>query len=161
MRGGIALDTRTIAAYTNRLPYAAAPVAGVWVGVELDEAKGKSDGEVKGTRLFTCPPSHGSVLRRTALTVLDAGKGAKKQSTVSDLGGEFRSLVGAKTAAAPARDTAGRIDVLAAKAGNASNGLETSTFTVCARIRPTLGDEADRADGFVVVSRAIPSVGEL
>ena len=28
------------------------------------------------------------------------------------------------------------------KAANATNGLETSTFTVCTRIRPPLGDEA-------------------
>ena len=124
--------------------------SGVWIGVELDEAKGKSDGEVKGTRLFTCPPSHGSVLRRTALTLIDGGAGTKM--TVSNFGNEFRGLVAAKTAAAPARDTAGRIDVLASKAGNASNGLETSTFTVCARIRPVLGDEGDKADGFIVVA---------
>ena len=33
------------------------------------------------------------------------------------------------------------VDAITVKASGASNGLETSTFTVCARVRPLLGDE--------------------
>jgi len=43
---------------------------GFWTGVELDDPKGKHDGEVKGVRLFSCPPRHGSVLRPSTLTLL-------------------------------------------------------------------------------------------
>jgi hypothetical protein len=32
---------------------------GVWIGVELDEARGKNDGTVNGRAYFTCPPRHG------------------------------------------------------------------------------------------------------
>ena len=45
--------------------------SGLWVGVDLDEPVGKNDGEVKGSRLFVCAPLHGSVLRRSALVVLE------------------------------------------------------------------------------------------
>eukprot|EP01013_Petalomonas_cantuscygni_P016195 TRINITY_DN33158_c0_g1_i1.p1 TRINITY_DN33158_c0_g1~~TRINITY_DN33158_c0_g1_i1.p1 ORF type:complete len:332 (+),score=60.16 TRINITY_DN33158_c0_g1_i1:113-997(+) len=34
-----------------------------WVGIELDEPAGKNDGEVKGTRLFSCRPRHGVLVR--------------------------------------------------------------------------------------------------
>jgi hypothetical protein len=36
------------------------------------------------------------------------------------------------------------VAVVDAKAANATNGLETSTFTVCTRIRPPLGEEETR-----------------
>ena len=100
--------------------------AGIWVGVELDEPKGKSDGEVKGKRLFTCPPMHGSVLRRSALSVV-AKVGATSKVTVSDLDAEFRGLVASRATAQP-RDCAARVDVLNAKSSNTANGLEVNTM---------------------------------
>ncbi|RDD47306.1 Restin-like protein [Trichoplax sp. H2] len=33
--------------------------SGEWAGVELDDASGKNNGAVSGTRYFTCPPKHG------------------------------------------------------------------------------------------------------
>lgn len=36
---------------------------GEFVGVELDEAVGKNDGQVKGVRYFTCPKNHGLLAR--------------------------------------------------------------------------------------------------
>ena len=36
---------------------------GFWCGVELDDASGRNDGEVKGVRLFTCEANRGAVLR--------------------------------------------------------------------------------------------------
>jgi dynactin 1 len=32
---------------------------GKWVGIVLDEAKGKNDGTVQGTSYFQCPDKHG------------------------------------------------------------------------------------------------------
>ncbi|CBN76903.1 similar to dynactin [Ectocarpus siliculosus] len=37
--------------------------AGVWVGVELDTCDGRNDGEVQGTRYFTCSAGHGVFVR--------------------------------------------------------------------------------------------------
>eukprot|EP00930_Biecheleria_cincta_P102201 TRINITY_DN93895_c0_g1_i1.p1 TRINITY_DN93895_c0_g1~~TRINITY_DN93895_c0_g1_i1.p1 ORF type:complete len:329 (+),score=90.36 TRINITY_DN93895_c0_g1_i1:94-987(+) len=41
--------------------------AGQWVGVELDNAEGKNDGTVQGTRYFECKPQHGIFARPLAV----------------------------------------------------------------------------------------------
>lgn len=38
---------------------------GKWVGVILDEAKGKNDGTVQGRRYFTCEENHGIFVRQS------------------------------------------------------------------------------------------------
>jgi dynactin 1 len=44
--------------------------AGVWVGIELEDASGKNDGSVQGERYFDCPMGHGMFVRPTTLKVL-------------------------------------------------------------------------------------------
>lgn len=45
---------------------------GVWVGIELDDAKGKNDGSVQGIRYFTCPENHGIFARPDRLATLES-----------------------------------------------------------------------------------------
>ncbi|EME49940.1 hypothetical protein DOTSEDRAFT_77089 [Dothistroma septosporum NZE10] len=40
---------------------------GEWVGVELEEATGKNDGSIQGTRYFECAPAHGIFCRDTGI----------------------------------------------------------------------------------------------
>jgi len=44
--------------------------SGKWIGVVLDEAKGKNDGTVQGKRYFTCPPNHGIFVRQSQIMFL-------------------------------------------------------------------------------------------
>lgn len=54
--------------YVGRL---AALKPGYWIGVEFDEPVGKSDGTVKGVRVFTCNQNYGGFLRPSEVTIGD------------------------------------------------------------------------------------------
>ena len=45
--------------------------AGDWVGVELEDASGKNDGEVQGQRYFDCVPKHGMFVRPAAVILVE------------------------------------------------------------------------------------------
>ncbi|XP_048366143.1 dynactin subunit 1 isoform X2 [Sphaerodactylus townsendi] len=47
--------------------------SGKWVGVILDEAKGKNDGIVQGRKYFTCEENHGIFVRQSQIQVFDDG----------------------------------------------------------------------------------------
>ncbi len=42
----------------------------VWVGIELDEQRGRHDGTIDGQRLFVCRPGHGILTRRRLVRLL-------------------------------------------------------------------------------------------
>ncbi|KAJ8356724.1 hypothetical protein SKAU_G00195180 [Synaphobranchus kaupii] len=46
---------------------------GKWVGVILDEPKGKNDGTVQGKRYFTCEENHGIFVRQSQIQLTDDG----------------------------------------------------------------------------------------
>ena len=54
--------------YVGRI---AALKPGFYIGVEFDEPVGKSDGSVKGVRVFTCRPQYGGILRPDQVEVGD------------------------------------------------------------------------------------------
>uniref|UniRef100_A0A8C2Z8E8 Dynactin subunit 1 n=1 Tax=Cyclopterus lumpus TaxID=8103 RepID=A0A8C2Z8E8_CYCLU len=55
--------------------------SGKWVGVILDDAKGKNDGTVQGKRYFTCEENHGIFVRQSQLQVVEDGSGATSPDT--------------------------------------------------------------------------------
>ncbi|XP_026189201.1 dynactin subunit 1-like isoform X1 [Mastacembelus armatus] len=50
--------------------------SGKWVGVILDEPKGKNDGTVQGKRYFTCEENHGIFVRQSQIQVVEEGSSA-------------------------------------------------------------------------------------
>ncbi|XP_056659583.1 dynactin subunit 1 isoform X7 [Monodelphis domestica] len=46
---------------------------GKWVGVILDEARGKNDGTVQGRKYFTCEEGHGIFVRQSQIQVFEDG----------------------------------------------------------------------------------------
>ncbi|XP_036406874.1 dynactin subunit 1-like [Megalops cyprinoides] len=49
---------------------------GKWVGVILEEPKGKNDGTVQGKRYFTCEENHGIFVRQSQIQLVDEGADA-------------------------------------------------------------------------------------
>ncbi|XP_061649789.1 dynactin subunit 1 isoform X4 [Phyllopteryx taeniolatus] len=61
--------------HRGRVAYIGATLfaSGKWVGVILDEAKGKNDGTVQGKRYFTCEDGHGIFVRQSQIQLVDDG----------------------------------------------------------------------------------------
>nr|XP_046236385.1 dynactin subunit 1-like isoform X4 [Scatophagus argus] len=55
--------------------------SGKWVGVILNEPKGKNDGTVQGKRYFTCEENHGIFVRQSQIQVVDEGSSATSPET--------------------------------------------------------------------------------
>ncbi|KAF7259485.1 hypothetical protein EG68_03150 [Paragonimus skrjabini miyazakii] len=55
--------------------------SGKWIGVVLDEPKGKNNGTVQGKRYFTCDEDHGIFVRPTQLKLLDGEDDSNLMST--------------------------------------------------------------------------------
>ncbi|KAG9259828.1 dynactin subunit 1-like [Astyanax mexicanus] len=47
--------------------------SGKWVGVILDEPKGKNDGTVQGKAYFTCKENHGIFVRQSQIQLIEEG----------------------------------------------------------------------------------------
>ncbi|XP_019410021.1 PREDICTED: dynactin subunit 1 isoform X1 [Crocodylus porosus] len=61
--------------YRGTVAYVGATLfaTGKWVGVILDEAKGKNDGSVQGRKYFTCEENHGIFVRQSQIQVFEDG----------------------------------------------------------------------------------------
>ena len=68
--------------------------AGVWVGIELDEARGKNDGSVGGNRYFACPKNFGLFVRANQLTVDEDSPPAPPPKASGGGSGFFSSMFG-------------------------------------------------------------------
>ncbi|XP_061600414.1 dynactin subunit 1 isoform X3 [Cololabis saira] len=107
--------------------------SGKWVGVILDEAKGKNDGTVQGKRYFTCEEHHGIFVRQSQIQLVDdgadttspetpepsAGKTLKRELPETAKSTKMRGLKPKKTTARrpkPSRPAGGK----AAASGSAS-----------------------------------------
>jgi len=91
---------------------------------------------------------HSSQSRRSS------GSSKIKKSSIAELSSTFKTLISKVTSTLPRRDMDAdiRCNVVESKASNTENGLETSTFTVCTRVRPLLGHElAERSEDFAAV----------
>ncbi|KAM8940064.1 dynactin subunit 1 isoform 1-T1 [Pelodytes ibericus] len=61
--------------YRGTVAYVGATLfaSGKWVGLILDESKGKNDGTVQGRRYFTCEENHGMFVRQSQIQIVEDG----------------------------------------------------------------------------------------
>ena len=82
----------------------------------------------------------------TSVTSTSTRTASKSTSTsIDDFSSKFKSLIDKATPSLTPRDSS--LNIVESKASNSQNGLETSTFTVCARVRPLLGKELTMTGG--------------
>ncbi|XP_027799578.2 dynactin subunit 1 isoform X9 [Marmota monax] len=72
---------------------------GKWVGVILDEAKGKNDGTVQGRKYFTCDEGHGIFVRQSQIQVFEDGADTTSPETPDSSASKVLKREGAETAA--------------------------------------------------------------
>ena len=67
---------------------------GKWIGVILDEPKGKNDGTVKGKRYFNCKENYGIFVRQTQVAVVDEPEASSTSSSKTSMLKEPPSRLG-------------------------------------------------------------------
>uniref|UniRef100_A0A182W1F0 Dynactin subunit 1 n=1 Tax=Anopheles minimus TaxID=112268 RepID=A0A182W1F0_9DIPT len=73
-------EVRGMIAYVGMTSFA----VGKWVGVILDEAKGKNNGSIKGHQYFTCEENYGMFVRPTQLVFIDDAGNAIEDAQTPD-----------------------------------------------------------------------------
>nr|XP_033809846.1 dynactin subunit 1-like isoform X2 [Geotrypetes seraphini] len=104
--------------------------SGKWVGVILDEAKGKNDGTVQGKRYFTCEENHGIFVRQSQIQSVENGADTTSPETPEASVSKILKkdvLETAKTSKLPARPSSS-----AASSGTA--GASGSASASCGEI---------------------------
>ncbi|XP_058049821.1 dynactin subunit 1 isoform X2 [Ahaetulla prasina] len=110
---------------------------GKWVGVILDEAKGKNDGTVQGRRYFTCEENHGIFVRQSQIQVFEDGADTTSPETPE-----------ASASRVPKRDS--------------SEGPKASKLTTTRRPKPTrTGSSATSSSTAGLSGSASASAGEM
>ncbi|CAG2065232.1 unnamed protein product, partial [Timema podura] len=82
-------DVRGVVAYVGSTMFA----SGKWIGVVLDEPRGKNNGSIQGKTYFQCKENHGMFVRQSQLTLLD--------ESGAPIGEIASPLSGASTATTP------------------------------------------------------------
>ncbi|XP_064191313.1 dynactin subunit 1 isoform X9 [Anguilla rostrata] len=96
---------------------------GKWVGVILDEPKGKNDGTVQNKRYFTCEENHGIFVRQSQIQVIDDGADTTSPETPELAGAKIpkRELVETpKSSKLPTRPSGAAAASKAGPSGSAS-----------------------------------------
>ncbi|XP_039189757.1 dynactin subunit 1 isoform X4 [Crotalus tigris] len=110
---------------------------GKWVGVILDEPRGKNDGTVQGRRYFTCEENHGIFVRQSQIQVFEEGADTTSPETPE-----------ASASRVPKRDS--------------SEGPKASKLTTARRPKPTrTGSSATSSSTAGLSGSASASAGEM
>ncbi|XP_077157499.1 dynactin subunit 1 isoform X4 [Paroedura picta] len=131
--------------YRGTVAYVGATLfaTGKWVGVILDEAKGKNDGTVQGRKYFTCEENHGIFVRQSQIQVFDDGADTTSPETPES-----------SSAKVPKRDSS--------EGPKASKLAAATRKTTTRRPKPTrTGSSAVPSGGAGLSGSASASTGEM
>ncbi|XP_017892569.1 dynactin subunit 1 isoform X2 [Ceratina calcarata] len=119
---------------------------GKWVGVILDEPKGKNNGSVKGTSYFKCAENHGMFVRQSQLVFLDEAGNRTEPASPSSAGSS--ATTPDETSAARARSRLNSISTRRRNEPTASRlSLAGSRTLLSAPSTESLSGSHERKDG--------------
>lgn len=113
--------------------------AGQWVGVELDTAEGKNDGNVQGVKYFDCKPQHGIFARPLAVkTEAQLGLAASPGSPAADA---VRASTSNGSGGYPPAAASPAADAVKAQTSNGSSGYPPAAEPAKMQVvKPTLAE---------------------
>lgn len=144
---------------------------GKWVGLILDEPKGKNNGTLKGQKYFTCQENYGMFVRPTQLTVIGGGGNitgsssediadapTKPSVTRSRLSGSRQSLSSSRQSLLGSRSQlSSSISEKISESSSSANKLGRKSMLVQPSNRTSLGpplNPSSSADGEHIVHRS-------
>ncbi|XP_074479233.1 dynactin subunit 1-like isoform X8 [Sebastes fasciatus] len=134
--------------------------SGKWVGVILDDAKGKNDGTVQGKRYFTCEENHGIFVRQSQLQVVEDGSSATSPDTPESTTSKIPRQ---KDIPETPRTTkqASRESLVSSLSGDVSEaGLSSHQGALAAPVMPQPGGSAAAAAAPTTPSKVEPAVSK-
>ncbi|XP_075857014.1 dynactin subunit 1 isoform X4 [Microcebus murinus] len=99
---------------------------GKWVGVILDEPKGKNDGTVQGRKYFTCDEGHGIFVRQSQIQVFEDGADTTSPETPDSSASKVLKREGTDTTAKTSKLTTTRRPKPARPASTGVSGASSS-----------------------------------
>ncbi|KNE58025.1 hypothetical protein AMAG_04851 [Allomyces macrogynus ATCC 38327] len=125
---------------------------GRWVGVELDEQRGKNDGSVLGKRYFTCRPEYGLFLRASQVKPLDAVPTPSRVSRPSRVGASGTST---PTPGGSPRAANKRMSIIASTSAASLRSASTGPISRAATPAAAQPDLIDRPPSRMTAAAAI------
>ncbi|KAG7190005.1 hypothetical protein KM043_006162 [Ampulex compressa] len=104
-------DCQGVIAYIGHPSFA----SGKWIGVILDEPKGKNNGTVKGQTYFKCPDNHGMFVRQSQLVLLDESGNRTEPVSPSSAGSSATTPDDSSAARARSRLNSSRLSLMGSR----------------------------------------------
>ncbi|XP_013174399.1 PREDICTED: dynactin subunit 1 isoform X4 [Papilio xuthus] len=142
----VAKDVKGTVAYVGYPTFA----SGRWVGVILDEPKGKNNGTLRGHAYFRCEENYGVFVRPTQIQLLDGDDNPVDMTTSTEepsilKSSSNRRLSSVRRKASPAQTKAGTLSMSSSRTSLASSRQSLTSYTSPTTERATSPDLTKRA----------------
>ncbi|CAH2101392.1 unnamed protein product [Euphydryas editha] len=125
---------------------------GKWIGIILDEPKGKNNGTVRGHSYFRCEENYGVFVRQTQIQLLDAEDNPMETSMTSSIEekpSSNRRLSRVRRKASPAQTKNGSLSMSSSRTSLASSRQSLTSFVSPTTERATSPDLTGKRASFV------------
>ncbi|XP_045457196.1 dynactin subunit 1 [Melitaea cinxia] len=125
---------------------------GKWIGIILDEPKGKNNGTVRGHSYFRCDENYGVFVRQTQIQLLDAEDNPMETSmtaSIEEKPSSNRRLSRVRRKASPAQTKTGSLSMSSSRTSLASSRQSLTSYVSPTTERATSPDLTGKRASFV------------